>query len=104
MLSACSNVTGHVSCLQWHSPESQHEPLLSTMPVLQQIWVELLPAAVLLVVALALHRPVEIAQLRPVKPGWHWQAEVVALQAPWLEQSAVELQVKVSHKRDDRGV
>lgn len=74
------------------------------MPVLQQIWLELVPAAVLLAVAFALHRPVEMAQLRPVKPGWHWHEEVVALQTPLLEQSAVELQVKVSHRRDDSGV
>ncbi len=49
------------------SPELQHVPLLLTMPVLQQISVELLPAALLLeAVAVVLHKPVEMAQLGPV--------------------------------------
>lgn len=50
-----------------HSPELQHVPLLLTMPVLQQICVELLSAALLLeTVAVVLHKPVEMAQLGPV--------------------------------------
>ncbi len=86
-------------------PEAQHVPLLLTMPVLQQISVELLPAAVLFdAVAVVLHRPVEMAQLGPVYPDWHWQAEVVVLQTPLSEQSAVELQVKVLHRREAEGV
>lgn len=43
-------------------------------------------------------------QLGPANPGLHWQADVAALQTPLLEQSAVELQVKVSQRREDRGV
>lgn len=87
------------------SPESQHPPVLLTTPVLQQMSEELLADALpLAAVAVLLHKPVEMPQLGPAKPGWHWQAEVAALQTPLLEQSAVELHVKVSHKREERGV
>ena len=86
-------------------PESQHPPALSTTPVLQQISEELPAAAVLLdTLAVLLHKPVEMPQLGPVKPGWHWQAEVAASHCPLLEQSAVELQVKVLQRRDEGAV
>lgn len=86
-------------------PESQQPPALSTAPVLQQISEEL-PAAALLLdrPAVLLHKPVEMAQSGPVKPGWHVQAEVAALHTPLLEQSAVELQVNVLQRREDWAV
>ena len=87
------------------SPESQHPPALSTTPVLQQICEEL-PAAALLLdsIDVLLHKPVEMPQLGPVKPGRHWQAEVAASHTPLLEQSAVELQVKVLQRREEGAV
>ena len=83
------------------TPELQHPPVLLTTPVLQQICEALADEAVApAATAVVLLMP----QFCPVKPGLHWQEEVVVLQTPLPRQSEVLLHEKVLHSLLDRGV